>query len=112
MSLYNKIIRIYPELTDQTIWDNRKIVLMDDGYGPYIKVWDVPLEQPSEELLAITEPYYPEQLEELKLQLSSTDYKIIKCYEYQLAGKELPYNVISLHMERQALREKINEINK
>lgn len=46
----------------------------------------------------------------LKAQLAETDYKIIKCYEYQLAGLELPYNIVDLHSERQALRDKINEL--
>ena len=47
---------------------------------------------------------------DLKEQLSSTDYKIIKCYEYQLAGLELPYEVGQLHTDRQVLRNKINEL--
>lgn len=45
---------------------------------------------------------------ELKKQLQKTDYKIIKCYEYELAGKEPPYDMKALHTERQALRDKIN----
>ena len=49
--------------------------------------------------------------DDLKKQLESTDYKIIKCYEYQLAGLELPYDVAELHQERQLLRDLINELN-
>ena len=45
---------------------------------------------------------------ELESILSATDYKIIKCYEYQLAELELPYDVAELHAERQALRDEIN----
>lgn len=47
---------------------------------------------------------------ELKNQLSETDYKIIKCSEYQLAGLELPYDIVELHAQRQALRDEINEL--
>ena len=51
-----------------------------------------------------------EEITELKRQLQSTDYKIIKCSECQLLGKEMPYDVAELHTERQALRDKINEL--
>ena len=46
----------------------------------------------------------------LKEQLSSTDYKIIKCSEAQLVGEELPYDITALHAERQAIRNQINEL--
>ena len=51
-----------------------------------------------------------QQIQTLKASLSSTDYKIIKCSEAQLLGEELPYDIASLHTERQALRDKINEL--
>lgn len=50
------------------------------------------------------------EIEELKAQLSATDYKIIKCSEYSLNGQELPYDIAELHAERQALRDRINEL--
>ena len=50
------------------------------------------------------------QIEELKRKLTDTDYKIIKCSEYQLAGKELPYDIAELHIERQSLRDEINKM--
>lgn len=49
-----------------------------------------------------------EQIKELKNKLSSSDYKIIKCAECQLLGQELPYDLVALHKERQALRDSIN----
>ena len=62
------------------------------------------------------EPTPEEQKEmriaELKAQLDGTDYKIIKCSEYQLAGIELPYDVVELHTQRQALRDEINQLEK
>ena len=46
----------------------------------------------------------------LKKQLTDTDYKVIKCYEYQLAGLEVPYDAAQLHEERQAIRDQINQL--
>lgn len=60
--------------------------------------------------IVIPEKTDTEKIEELKTKLTDTDYKIIKCSEYQLAGKELPYDIVELHNERQALRDEINEI--
>lgn len=51
-----------------------------------------------------------EQIRELKTQLSSTDYKVIKCSECQLLGQEMPYDVAALHAERQAIRDQINAL--
>ena len=46
----------------------------------------------------------------LKDVLNSTDYRIIKCCEYSLSNLELPYDIESLHAERQALRDQINAL--
>lgn len=51
-----------------------------------------------------------QRIAELKAQLNGTDYKIIKCSECQLAGAEMPYDVVALHAERQALRDEINRL--
>lgn len=53
---------------------------------------------------------HEEQIAELKAQLAATDYKVIKCSECQLAGMEIPYDVAALHAERQAIRDKINQL--
>jgi hypothetical protein len=50
------------------------------------------------------------QIDELKVQLASSDYKVIKCMEAQLAGEEMPYDIEAIHAERQAIRDKINEL--
>lgn len=66
------------------------------------------------EIQAIPEPTEEEikqaRIAELKAQLNSTDYKIIKCSENSLAGIELPYDIAELHAQRQALRDEINEL--
>jgi len=52
------------------------------------------------------------QIASLKETLDSSDYQIIKCYEYSLLGFELPYDIEALHEERQALRDQINALEK
>lgn len=51
-----------------------------------------------------------EQISLLKQQLLDTDYKVIKNMEAQLVNEELPYDSVTLHVERQVLRDKINEL--
>ena len=50
------------------------------------------------------------EIEHLKSELQASDYKVIKCAEALTIGAEMPYDVESLHKERQALRDKINEL--
>jgi len=50
------------------------------------------------------------KIRKLKQQLSETDYKVIKCAECQLLGREMPYDVQTLHTERQAIRDQINRL--
>lgn len=50
------------------------------------------------------------EIEELKKALTSTDYKVIKCYEASLIGEELPYDIKALHKERQQIRNRINTL--
>ena len=52
------------------------------------------------------------QIAALKIQLSTTDYKVIKCSECSLAGLPLPYNITELNIERQSLRDQINTLEK
>lgn len=50
------------------------------------------------------------EIERLKSELQASDYKVIKCAEAMAVGADMPYDVASLHDERQALRDKINEL--
>ena len=50
------------------------------------------------------------EIERLKSELKESDYKVIKCAEAMCLNAELPYNMTELHNERQALRDKINEL--
>ena len=49
-------------------------------------------------------------IERIKSELQESDYKVIKCAEAICLNEELPYNMTALHNERQALRDKINEL--
>lgn len=40
------------------------------------------------------------------------DWKIIKCYEYALQCKELPYDLPALMKERQKIRDEVNKLQK
>lgn len=46
----------------------------------------------------------------LESQLNDSDYKVIKCAECKVAGLPLPYDIESLHTERQLKRDRINQI--
>ena len=50
------------------------------------------------------------EIERLKSELQESDYKVIKCAEAMAVGAEMPYNMTALHKKRQALRDKINEL--
>lgn len=50
------------------------------------------------------------EIERMKSELQESDYKVIKCAEAMAVGAEMPYDVASLHKERQTLRDKINEL--
>lgn len=48
------------------------------------------------------------EIQGLKDALTSSDYKVLKCYEASLLGHILPYDIEFLHEERQAQRDQIN----
>lgn len=50
------------------------------------------------------------EIQALKDSLADSDYKITKCYEASLLGEPLPYDIASLHAQRQAQRDRINEL--
>lgn len=76
---------------------NREIYTREDGYPDLRRVEHV-----------IT----PEmEIEQLKGQLAETDYMIIKCAEAVLLGHDMPYDVAALHADRQAWRDRINELD-
>jgi hypothetical protein len=50
------------------------------------------------------------RVNKLKKLLQKDDYKVIKCYEAQLANEEMPYDLQQLLAQRKAWREEINQL--
>lgn len=50
------------------------------------------------------------KISELKQQLVDGDYKISKCYEASMLSNDLPYDIETLHEERQSIRDEINRL--
>lgn len=65
-----------------------------------IKITDEEREQLAQEMMC------------LEWALKASDYKIIKSYECELIGEPAPYDIQAVHTERQAQRDRINEIQK
>lgn len=109
---YNHIYRVYE--------DNPLMVeLCNDGIE-YVEPEPVVIPEPEEPVLTEEEIAEQErmnhiqelsmQISNLKEQLTSSDYKIIKEYEYSLVNKESDYNMSALHEERQTIRDEINRL--
>jgi len=52
------------------------------------------------------------EIERLRAELAAGDYKTAKCYEASLLGMPPPYDMNGLHQERQAARDRINELER
>lgn len=50
------------------------------------------------------------EINALKEELASSDYKVAKIAECGALGLPMPYDVEALHKERQAIRDRINEL--
>lgn len=50
------------------------------------------------------------EIQSLKDDLSASDYRVMKCYEASLTGEKLPYDIDLLSADRQAKRDRINEL--
>jgi len=50
------------------------------------------------------------EMKTLKQDLADGDYKIIKCFEAFMTDKKLPYDLANLIVERDNMRNRINEI--
>ena len=72
-------------------------MLIEQGWEEYI--------QPNEEDIA-----KQREIMHLKRQLENSDYKVIKCMEATLCGESLPYDIDTLHGEREAIRKEINDL--
>ena len=50
------------------------------------------------------------QIDDLKARVITSEYKVIKTYEYILLGEQTEYDMEAVHAERQALRDQINTL--
>lgn len=85
------------EVKTQIINPSEEMIL-NDGWVEYIEA------EPTDRELKLRE------IRTLKNELSSTDYKVIKCMETVMVGGEMPYDMAELHAERQRIRDRINEL--
>lgn len=100
----------------QSYEDNNKYYKLSNDGSVYVEPEPVPEPQPyvptSEELAEQERLEQIRQLQSnidcLKNQLNSSDYKIIKAYEYSMVDKESEYDMEELHEERQGIRNQIN----
>ena len=67
----------------------------------------IPAEPSEEELAAQARAA---EVENLKMQLADSDYKVIKIAECVACNLPMPYDAEALHSERQAIRDRINEL--
>lgn len=105
------------------VYENNPLMieLCNDGVE-YVEPEPVIIPEPEEPVLTEEEKAEQErmnqtqeldtQISTLKAQLTSSDYKIIKEYEYSLVSKESEYNMDVLHKERQTIRDEINRLEK
>ncbi len=93
------------------------IIVVPEGYvidGEEIRAMtlqeriDAGLAEPPDEPVLIDERL--QRIYQLKAELAKTDYMVIKCYEYSLAGMDPPYDIAMLHADRQAVRDDINAL--
>ena len=106
--------------------DNRKMLLNLDSYKEYI-----PSKKPDVSEFDSAVPFYVEEngiiyqkweikhnderkvkfeIERLKRELGSSDYKIVKCMEAKLSDRKIPYDLNQLTTERQDMRDRINQL--
>ncbi len=111
--IINKFIAEFDEHGKPVKELEQNIIAVDPPQGLYKPKWDGTkwIETMTEaEYIATLPLSLEQQISELKVELSETDYKIIKCYEYQLVEKPLPYDISALHNHRQILRDGINDL--
>ena len=78
-----------------------------------MKIWDNGIIREVEDYQPTAEELRQEKLaeiEKLKAQLASTDYKVVKISECLAIGSEMPYNAQELHQQRQVIRDRINQL--
>lgn len=91
------IVSDVPEVTDL----DQAVPYYEEKDGKVQMSWEIIKNEP----LRVSE-----KINSLKQKLSDGDYKITKCYEANMLGNELPYDLKTLSAERNELREEINRL--
>lgn len=73
-------------------------MLLADGWVEYVKPAELVEQERKQEAIRVS-----------RRELNATDYKVIKCIEAFLCGEPMPYDIHSLHREREESRRVINE---
>ena len=82
-------------------------ILLANGWEEYVAPEQT---QTEEEIAEMAARQKQDEIDRLKERLAESDYKVIKCMEASLCGAMLPYDILSLHDERDELRRQINEL--
>lgn len=83
-----------------------QINFMDNNqYATIEEIWNMKLQDPNGEIRRIND-----RIISLKKKLRNSDYKIIKAYEAQLIDGAVTYDFEQVHVERQKMRDEINEL--
>lgn len=82
-------------------------ILLANGWEEYVAPEQT---QTEEEIAEMVARQRRDEIDRLKERLAESDYKVIKCMEASLCGAMLPYDILSLHDERDELRRQINEL--
>lgn len=116
------------EKQTETITVEQQVAELSDEWKPVDLIDEAQLDTDDENYIIVPVPYdagdhiayhyvrkfdtqrVRAEIQALKDGLSESDYKVAKCYEASLVGLEMPYNVGELHAERQAQRDRINEL--
>lgn len=82
-------------------------ILLENGWEEYVAPEQT---QTEEEIAEMAARQKQDEIDRLKERLAESDYKVIKCMEAYLSNDDLPYDITSLHDERNELRRQINEL--
>ncbi len=103
---------LYDKRAEYWIEDNNALADMYKKLYPQVQI--TVLEESGKVVNVEFKPYDSidefNKIAELKRQLADEDYKIIKCYESSLVGKELPYDIAELSNRRGGFRDEINRL--
>lgn len=116
--------KVTGEMKSRTVTIEEQVAKLEDFWKPVDKVDPAQLNSDNPDFTVSIQPYdngdrisyrYEKvfnngEIQRLKDELREEDYKIVKCYEASLTGQELPYDINALTTERQAKRDRINEL--